>query len=313
MYLSAEDARSDVILAGAAAVFGGTLLGLLLSAPGIPTTGVVAELIVVLAWFALSGLVPFLLARYREDVPGAFALGGGGGGRRGWSGAALLLAVPVAVLGALRAVLIEGNLLTAVGGRIGRALAASPVMGPASVDVVGAVLAALQVIVLSVGSLLLLSFLTVRGAEAFRTDERSATELLRTFGAGAIAVAAVAGLLTALTGASSVAGVGLNLLGAVGLLAVADRAVAHGSTITRPAVLTPLVVVVVAHLFASGGIFRGGLLTGVYTGAMAGLTAVVLAVTIQQGRRAALTVPLLVAVHWWPSCLSPLPFSAAGC
>ncbi len=36
MYLSSEEARSDVILTGAATVFGGILLSVLLSAPGVP-------------------------------------------------------------------------------------------------------------------------------------------------------------------------------------------------------------------------------------------------------------------------------------
>ncbi len=97
------------------------------------------------------------------------------------------------------------------------------------------------------------------------------------------------------------------------LLAVADRTVPAGVTVTRPAVLTPVVLVVVAHLLAAGGIFRGGILTGLYTGGMAALTAVVVAVTIGHTRRSALVLALLLAVHWWPTCLSPLPFSAAGC
>lgn len=315
MYLSPEDARSDVILAGAAAVFGGTLLSLLLTAPGIPTSGLVAEIIVVAAAFVLSGLVPLLLARYRADVPGAFALGGGGrsGGGGAASAVALALALPVVVLGATRALLVDGAVLTAVGGRIGRALGGSPAMGAGTVDVVGAVLAAIQVVALTAGTLLLLAFLTVRGRDAFRDDERSATELLRTFGVVGLGVAVVGGLLAAVGGRASLASVGLNVVAAAGLLAVADRSLSAGLRITRPAVLTPVVLIGVAHLLASGGLFRGGLVPALYTGGLAVVTTAVVAVTIESGRRAAVTLGVILAVSWWPSCLHPLPLASGAC
>ena len=310
MYLSPEDARSDVIMAGAAAVFGGTLLSLVLTAPGIPASGIVAEVIVVAAAFVLSGLVPILLARYRSDVPGAFALGGGGA----FGGVALLLALPAVVLGSLRALLVDGSLLTAVGGRLGRALTASPLVGAGqAVDVVGVILAALQIVALSVGTLLLLGFLTVRGRDAFRSDERSATEVLRTFGAVGLGVAAIGGLLSAIGGGGSLAAVGLNVLGAAALLAVVDRTVPVGLRVTRPAILTPVVLVGVAHLLAAGGIFRGGIISAAYTGGLATVTTVAVAITIERGGRAAPTALLLVAVSWWPSCLHPLPLGSGGC
>lgn len=309
MYLSPEDARSDVILAGAAAVFGGTLLSLLLTAPGLPTSGVIAEVIVVAAAFVLSGLVPFLLARYRADIPGAFALGGGGA----FASVALLLALPAVALGSLRALLVEGSLLTAVGGRIGRALGGSPVVGPAGADVLGAVLAGLQVVALSAGALLLLSFLTVRGRDAFRSDDRSATEVLRTFGAVGLGVATVGGLVTAIGGSTSIAAVGLNVLAAAALLAVVDRTVPAGLRVTRPAILTPVVLIGVAHLLAAGGIFRGGIVQAAYTGGLAVVTTVAVAITIERGGRAAVAGLLLVAVSWWPSCLHPLPLGSGGC
>lgn len=309
MYLSPEDARSDVILAGAAAVFGGTLLSLLLTAPGIPASGIFLEIIVVAAAFVLSGLVPFLLARYRADIPGAFALGGGGV----TSAVALALALPVIVLGATRALLVDGSVLTAVGGRIGRALASSPAVGTGTVDVVGASLAAIQVVALTAGTLLLLAFLTVRGRDAFRDDERSATELLRTFGVIGLGVAVVGGLAAAVGGRASFASVGLNVLAAAGLLAVADRSVSPDRRITRPAVLTPVVLIGVAHLLAAGGIFRGGLIPALYTGGLAVITTAVVAVTIESGRRAAVTFGLILAVSWWPSCLHPLPLASGAC
>lgn len=305
MYLSLEDARSDVILAAAATVFGGLLLELLLSAPGIPTRGTAAQVLLLLGWFALSGLAPLLLARYRQDTHAAFALG-----RDVRIGPALLLAVPLAAVGVGRALLVDGSPTVAVLGRVGRVVTGSPVVGEAALDLVGIILTVLQVAVLTVGSLLLVSFLTTRGAAAFRDDERSATELLRTFGLGAAGVALVAGVSLALTGVSLVP-VLLNVAVLAVLVLVADRLTPAGVAITRPAVLTPAIVIAVAHLLAAGGLFRGGLFPGLYTGGLAAGTTVVIAVTVVHRRRMLAALPLVVAAHWWPLCFGPLPFS--GC
>lgn len=310
MFLSTEDARSDVILAGAAAVFGGVLIQLLLQTPGIPRGATTTGAIALVATFALSGLVPYLLARYRQDVPGAFGFVGAGGT---WSSTALLLAAPLAAVGVARGLLIDGSPVTAALGRVGRALTLSPALGPAPVDVAGAVFAGLQVVVLVLGSSLLIGFLTVRGRDAFRTDERSAVELVRTIGGGALGVALLVGLLTAVGGRISFGAVLLNVAAGALLLAVVDRTMPARAVVTRPAVLTPVVLVVVAHVFDSGGIFRGGLTFGLYAGGLAAATVVAMAVALEQRRQAAALLPLLVAVHWWPSCLSPLPPTLAGC
>lgn len=307
MYLTPDEARSDVILTGAATVFGGVLLSLLLSAPGVPRAGVGGEVVLLLGWFTLSGLTPYLLARYRDDVPAAFGLGRG---RAVPAGPALLLAAPVVVLGVVRGWLTEPAIGPAVLGRPGRALFGSPVVGSSSVDVLGVVLEVLGVLVLTAGSLLLLGFLVVRGRDAFRDDERSSTELLRTFGAGAAGVALLLGGLRSI-GAGGFVPLLLNVLALGAVVLIADRLVPPGAVVTRPAVLTPVVLVLVAHVLAAGGIFRGDLLLGLTTGALAAGTVLVFAVVAEHVRTAAVLVPLLLAVHWWPTCLSPLPF--VGC
>jgi hypothetical protein len=308
VYLSPDDARSDVILAGAATVFGGVLISYLLSAPGVPTSGLGAELIVLVAWVTLTGLVPFLLARYRQDVPGAFALPGG---LRPIT-TALVLTVPVVLLGIGRGLLVDGSTLVAGLGRVGRALSSSPVVGPSGGDPVGVVLAVAQVVILTAGSLLLVAFLTVRGRDAFRSDERSATEVLRTFGVGAVGVSLVGGVIAAGSGITTFGAVGLNVLAAAALVLIADRTVPVRATVSRPAVLTPLVLVSIAHVLAAGGIIRG-LVGGLYSGGLAAATVVVIAVVIEQRRAAGAVLPLLFVVHWWPTCLSPVTFGAAGC
>lgn len=300
MYLSPEDARSDVILAGAATAFGGIFLGLLLTAPGVPTSGVGFQIITLVAWFALSGLAPFLLARYRDDVPGAFGLPTG---RPVPVGPALLLAAPVVVLGVVRGLLVGRSASAAV---LGRAGPASPVVGPSNLDLGGILFSVAGVLVLTVGGWLLLGFLVVRGRDAFRDNERSSTELLRTFGTGALAVALVLGGLRSI-GAGGFVPLLIDIVALAAVILVADRLVPPEATITLPAVLTPVVVVLVANVLAAGGIFRG-LLLGLTTGALGAATALVFAVVASHLRNSAVLVPLLLAIHWWPTCLSPLPF-----
>ena len=96
---------------------------------------------------------------------------------------------------------------------------------------------------------------------------------------------------------------------------VADRVVTTRRTTPRAAVLTPVVVLVVVHVFAFGGLFRGDLLSGLYAGALAAGTATVTAVLLETRESAWAVVPVYLALHWWPSCLSPLPmeFFAAAC
>jgi hypothetical protein len=306
MYLSSDEARSDVILAGAAAIFGGILLELLLSAPGVPRSGLGAEVVLVLSIFAVTGLVPLLLARYRDDVPGAFGVAPGVPVP---IGAALLLAAPVVALGVGRAVLIDGAFTALAFGRPGFALVGSPVVGPSGVDLLGGIVTTIAVVVLAGGSLLLLGFLLVRGRDAFRDDERSSTELLRTFGAGTVGAALLFGAIASI-GRGGFVTVLLNVAALAAVLVVADRLVPHHALVTRPAVLAPMLLVVLAHVFAAGGVFRGGLLTGLATGAFAAGIVLAMVVVSEHRGTTAVTVPLLLATYWWPTSLGPMPFTA---
>lgn len=304
MFVSSDEARSDVILAGAATVFGGVLVGVVLGVPGVPSDGLGGRIVGVVVWFVLSGLTPLLLARYRGDVPDAF------GWRRGVpsaAGAAAALAAPVVVLGVVRGLLVDGAPAAALLGRPGRALLGSVGAGPAG-GVAVAVVEAIGVAVLAVGSLLLLGFLVERGRDAFRTDERTAVELVRMLGAGTVGVALLFGGIRGVTGGADLVTVLLNVLALGAVLVVADRIVPAGTVVSRPAVLAPVVVVVAAHLLGAGGIFRGDLLVGLSNGAFAAGTALAIAVVAGHRGTTIFAVPLLVAVHWWPTCLSPLPF-----
>lgn len=303
MYIAPDEARSDVILAAAAAVLGTFLVGLVTQLPLYPRTGILGDLVAVFWVFALTGLVPLLLARYRGDGLQGFGLHAP---RAAWR-RGLLLVVPVAVLGVLQALLVAGDPTTAVLGRIGRSLSAPGVSTP--------VFTALELVALVTGALMLTTFLAVRGRDGFRPVELSLTQALRTFGMGCAGVALVGGLLRSLGPEVRVGAVLLEVVALVALVLLADRMVPLGPTVPRSAILAPLVVVAVAHVFAlGGGLLFGNPLISLHAGGLAAGTATVVAVMVSARNMAWAAAPLLIAVHWWPTCLSPVPISQApGC
>jgi hypothetical protein len=298
-----DEARSDVILAAAAAVLGTFLIGLVTQLPLYPRTGILGALVAVFWVFALTGLVPLLLARYRGDGLRAFGLQAP---REVWR-RGLVLVVPVAVMGVLQALLVAGDPMAAALGRIGRALRSPVAAAP--------VYSALELVALVVGGLMLTTFLAVRGREGFRPVDMSLTQVLRTFGMGCAGVALIGGLLRSLGPEVRVGGVLLEVAALVVVILLADRLVPLGPTVPRGAILAPLVVIAVAHLFAlGGGLLFGNPLIGLHAGGLGAGTAVVVAVLVSSRNMAWAVVPLLVAVHWWPTCLSPVPISQApGC
>lgn len=305
VYLSPEDARSDVILAGATTLFGGFALQLLTRLPFYPRPGVLASVLSIGWVFALTGLVPLLLARYRGHGAAAFGLDRS---RETWR-SGLILAAPVALIGAALGLAQTGLPLSAVLGRLGVPVTA---MGAGTSAAVALLIALGQFVALSAGALLLVTFLTTRGRDAFRTTEVSLTELTRTFGMGAALLALGVGLLRAL-GPGALLPTVLQVLALMAVVLLVDRQVSPGMVAPRTAVLTPVVVVLVIHVFATGGLLRGDLLTGVYAGALGAGSATAIAVLIETRWRAWAVLPLVLALHWWPTCLSPLAFELGAC
>lgn len=310
VFIDADDAKTDVILAGALAVLGPTLLGLVSRLPLLPRAGAGAVVVELLFLALLTLLVPLWSARYRQD--GAAALGFGAGGHLQVAGttsrvtAALQLAAPVVVLGAVLAALLSSQASVIPLGRLGLALRTTD-------PVVSLVLTIAQVAVLSAGTLVLTGFLSVRGRAAFpRSPDVSLTELVRTFGLGAAGIALLTGLVR-IAGGADVRIVALNVLTLVVVLLLADRLVPVGLEVPRTAVTAPLVVIVVMQTFAAGGLFRGGLLVGLHRGSLAAAVVVTVATLAATRRGVAAAVPLVVAVHWWPTCLSPLPGAGGLC
>ncbi|MEX0868533.1 MAG: hypothetical protein WD011_02575 [Nitriliruptoraceae bacterium] len=298
MILDSDDARTDVILAAAAALFGGAVRAFATQVPGYPRSGVVA-VVVELGWlFAMTGLVPLLLARYRGDGAAAFGLTRPRGG--------LTLGVQLAgvVLGAqlLLTLLSSG---TPEGALLGR------FAGRTSGLAVFAVTA--RVAVSTVGALLLVTFVAHRGAAWGNSPDRTLPQLLRTIGMVAAGIAAISGVVRAVGpgGLRGMLAAIVTAIAAAALVLVADRAVSARRVVPRTAVVAPVVVVALLHLFASGGIFGGDLVAAAHTGGLAvAVTAVIATLTHVPGRGGA-PIVLLAAVHLWPTCLSPLAIELA--
>jgi hypothetical protein len=281
-----DEARSDVALSIAMLAFGPLLLGGLRGGTG--TVGVLIDLAVVLA---LTALVPLLLIRARArsggaSVRGTLALDAP---PRGLA-AGLPLAVPAALAGAVA-------MLTA-GTTPGAAL-----LGRLS----GAPLQVLQVAAFSVGAGVLVVFLVMRGTEAFpRSPEWALRRLLRTVGMGAAALALIAGLLRVPLGASPTRVI-VNALALAAIVLIADRIIGPRRAVPRLALLLPAGLALYLHLTAFG------LSVGLQAGALAAGTTVVIGAVALGARGAWPVLPLVVALHLWPTCLSPLSLVRGLC
>lgn len=283
-----DTARSDLALAIAALLFGPALLAPLAVGGGIG--GAVGTAVVLLS---VTTLVPVLLGRARGDLPEALALEGSRSGRRtavgtsgGTSAAALAaglpMAAPAALAGGVAMVTAGSSVADAVVGRLS-----------------GSPLQAMVVLAAAGGAAVLVTFLAVRARDAaVRSPVWSLRRLLRTVGSGAAVVALAAGLLRVPLGASPVRAV-VNAAALLLLVLLADRIVGGGS-VPRLAVLLPAAVVAWSHLSAFG--FAAGLQAAALG---AGTATAIAAVALgPHGIRAVL--PAAIAVHLWPTCLSPL-------
>ena len=287
-----DEARSDLALTVAALVFGPLLVGGLLGRSGVDGVLIGAGGIL-----ALTALVPLLLIRSRSGPGGravATALGftsapDAPGGAAG-AATGLPLTVPAVVAGVLA--------MRTVGAGWGDAL-----LGRLSGDPLQLVLIA----AFTVGTLVLVPFLVRRGAEAFpRSPEWPLRRLLRTVGMGAAAVALVVGLLRVPLGASPVRVV-VNAVALAAIVLAADRLVDARRVAPRLALLLPAGLAVYLHVSGSG--FGLGLQAGALA---AGMTAVIGTLALS-ARGTWPLVPLAVAVHLWPTCLSPLALVGGLC
>jgi hypothetical protein len=224
MWSDPDEARSDFVLAAAAAIFGGYLVGPL---DAVVPAGVVHDVLVIVAVFATTGLVPLLLARHRREGVAAFGLNAPV--QRVVPG--LLLALPVIAVVVLQVFVASRALASALGGTNPDI----PVRSVGLLDVVG-------IVVYAVGFALLFLFLTVKARDGFRPVEMKLLAALRTFGMGAAAAFLVCGALLAVTGRVSLAHAALLALALALTIAGADRMVDQRTTTPRVAVLAPAIV-----------------------------------------------------------------------
>jgi hypothetical protein len=295
MYLSPDDAKSDVILAAAVLVFGNLARAIVAQLPLYPRQGVVA-VVVELAWVPLlTAAMPWWLSRYRGDGLRAFGLDGD----RGGMSAGFVFALPIIAAQLAIGTLFGRPPLGLVLGRLGIALRDGSLLG--------IVATAAFIVLLTLGAVLVFSFLAVRSREGFpRSPDTSLTQLVRTFGIGAAGVALVLGLLRSIGPGVSTIEVLIFVVALVAVVLLADRKLPTNVSVPRATVLTPAIVVIVVHVFATGGIFRGDLLLGLYLGALGGGIAIVMAALVQLRGLAWSIVPLMLAAHWWAGPLSPL-------
>jgi hypothetical protein len=300
MYLSSDDAKSDVILAAAVLLFGGLARVIVSQVPGYPRTGTTA-LVLDLVWMVLlTSAVPWWLSRYRGDGIRAFGLDG----ERSAIGTGLVLAIPVVIAQILIAVLDGRSAIGAVAGNL------EPVLAGVYAQSGLAFWATLaRFVVLTVGATLVISFLATRSRDAFpRSPDTSLTELVRTFGMSAAGIALVLGLLRTVFGPGAPGPVLLNAAALIAVILLADRKIPHNILVPRATIAAPAIIVLVVHIFASGGFFRGNLPEGLYLGAMGAGVAILVSALVQLRGLAWSIVPLMLAAHWWWSPLSPLAF-----
>ncbi|MEX0831934.1 MAG: hypothetical protein WD358_00470 [Nitriliruptoraceae bacterium] len=303
MDLDHDDAKTDIVLAGAAAIFGGTIRGFVSQVPGYPRSGM-AAVIVEVAWLiAVTALVPLMLARYRGDRWAAFGLTQP---VRGIT-VGIVVAAPIVAGGIVLG--LAGSVAGAAApawwwGRLGGAVAVGN-------DLVTRIAVVTQFVTLVVGVTLLIAFLATRGASLQRSPQWAPVRMIRTIGLPAVGAALVTGVIRVIVGWPLLPVI-VQVAAVAGVLTLVDRRVRIASPMPRSTVIAPVIIVGVLHLFAAGGLFRGDLLAAVHGGGLAiGVT--VATVLLARTRATAWAiVPLFVAVHFWPLCLSPLAIRVPG-
>lgn len=289
MWANQDEARSDFVLAAATALFGPLVLLFVLRILPALGRGIVGVFVVPALTFAITGLVPLLLARYRGEGAEAFGLDA----PREAIGFGLLASLPVVVFGVLSQWSSGGTLTEALAGSLVFAVSGD------ALDVAGSLLGLAAA---AAGVILLYPFLTVKARNGFAHNEVSMLEALRTYGIGAAAIGFVVGLLLTPTDEVSFLAAALAPAAVVALVLIVDRVVPPGAITTRATVLAPAIVALVLGL----DIFRGAFLVTLRSGALAAGFVVAVAILVETRRHAWAVVPLVVAVVIYPSPLRPI-------
>ena len=225
MYTSPDEARSDLLLSAGIYLFGPLVLDTVLEYIPLLEVPVLGPVVLILAVFATTALVPLLLLRYRRESLASYGVSP----RR--SGDLLLgvgLAVPLLAVGLL-------------GGALGLAPPPRPtalVVGLAPSELVVAVV---EQVVEWTGLAFLAAYATVKARDAFRSERMSLDEGVRWIGRPLGIAGAVLTLLLLLTGDLGAIGV-LALAVAAGLTVLLSVRAAGRTTTTKAVLLTPTVL-----------------------------------------------------------------------
>lgn len=281
--MDAEDARSDLLLAGVVFVIGGVIVDLIRDVIPLGRIPGVAPVLQIGLPLLTTVVVPYLLMRYREEP---WAMYGLASSSIGALGTGALFAVPVVIASAL---------VTASQG--GGVLQALPLAALGGDEVIGV----LRRIAQFGGLALLGAYVTVKARDAFsgvpRTLHTVVIEVARIL---AIIVVVAGGLLIVrllvegtLFGAVAVI---LPALGAAGMVGLAMRELPRTAATSRPVLVTPTVIFGLAGFFIQFDVV--GFVVIVYQAALlatVGLTVGLLQETNRSGF-AALGLALVIAV-----------------
>jgi len=264
MYTDPEEARSDLLLAGAVYLFGPLLLSALGFLGRVPVLG---ELLVVATPLLTTIVVPLLLIRWRGEKLGAYGLGGdrGPGLRLG-----LLLSLPLVVAVAIG---------PALDGRIPDGTLPSLAVGGPWLPVVAN--AARWIGLVGLGL-----YATVKARDAFRSDVYALRTGIAEVGRVLGIVGGVAALLL-LVAARGALPLSLLLLplGAAVAVYLLHRSVRGPGSTTRMTLVAPVVLLALGpfNLFAAVT-NPGGFLGSAYAAAYAGAVGLLVAGSLE-GRR----------------------------
>ena len=277
MYGGREEARSDLMLAAAAYLFGPLFVGLLLSFIPLLRVPVLGEVLVIALPLVFTILVPLLLIRHRGESLSDFGLGDGPDPS---VVVGLLAALPLVAAGVLAALARFGDPLAALpmfpGGRLGAVLAAAT---PALIT--------LERLATWVGMTLLALYLSVKARDAFGSAPVSAGDAVRKavivvgVATAVMTVIQLLSLLGALD-AGRIAALLLGPAGVAGALAVTvKRLGVHGTTVL-PVLVVPMLIFALAPFRFLQAV---GFLTGLYGAALYAGIGLVVALLVDRTQR----------------------------
>lgn len=285
MYVSPEDARSDLLLAGAVFIFGPIVLTLLLTIVPLTRLPGVGEVMSILTPVLLTIAVPVALVRYRGESWADFGLAPG----RAGLGAGAVLAAPI-VLASLLSATVSGNPLG------GLPVVTLPTLG------LDGVLTLTARVVTWFGLALLATYVATKAREAFRSDVTTVPEGMARIGRVVAIVAGAAALLRFAT-SGTIASLLLPAGVAVTVYLVwrgVNRPTATGLAV----LLAPTVLLALGSFFISFSLTR--LIEGAWTGALVAALGLAMAGTKESRGNAWPAVALAVVVALATTVPAPL-------